>query len=182
MTPETAVLISIRPKWCELIANNQKTLEVRKSRPAIEPPFTCYIYCTRGRYEDRVSVQYQTVWDKWRGHVIGEFVCDRIHAYFMPESLGDAKACRDLREKALLKMPDLLGYCSTVRETLYENYRREFYSDLHGWRISGLHVYKKPLNLSVLSNLDGEPVKRAPQSWQYVTQNVYPSCPASGSS
>ena len=28
-----AVLISIRPKWCELIANGKKTIEVRKSRP-----------------------------------------------------------------------------------------------------------------------------------------------------
>lgn len=27
-----AVLISIRPKWCELIVNGKKTVEVRKTR------------------------------------------------------------------------------------------------------------------------------------------------------
>ena len=28
-----SVLISIQPKWCELIASGQKTVEVRKSKP-----------------------------------------------------------------------------------------------------------------------------------------------------
>lgn len=41
-----SVLISIKPKWCELIANGKKTLEVRKTRPKLEVPFKCYIYCT----------------------------------------------------------------------------------------------------------------------------------------
>ena len=45
-----AVLISIRPKWCELIANGTKTVEVRKSRPKIATPFKCYIYCTKDRH------------------------------------------------------------------------------------------------------------------------------------
>lgn len=55
-----AVLISIRPEWCEKIINGQKTIEVRKTRPKMNPPFKCYIYR---------SVQ---------GGVIGEFVCDDI--------------------------------------------------------------------------------------------------------
>lgn len=42
-----AVLISIQPKWCELIAKGKKTLEVRKTRPKLETPFKCYIYCTK---------------------------------------------------------------------------------------------------------------------------------------
>ena len=28
-----SVLISIHPKWCELIASGKKTIEVRKTRP-----------------------------------------------------------------------------------------------------------------------------------------------------
>ena len=31
-----AVLISIRPKWVENIANVEKTIEVRKTRPKLE--------------------------------------------------------------------------------------------------------------------------------------------------
>jgi hypothetical protein len=38
-----AVLISIRPEWCEKIINGQKTIEVRKTRPKMDTPFKCYI-------------------------------------------------------------------------------------------------------------------------------------------
>lgn len=50
-----AVLFSIRPKWCEKIARGEKTIEVRKTRPKLETPFKCYIYCTQA------SVKYQTI-------------------------------------------------------------------------------------------------------------------------
>ena len=44
-----AVMLSIRPKWCEKIISGEKTVEVRKTRPKLETPFKCYIYCTVGR-------------------------------------------------------------------------------------------------------------------------------------
>ena len=50
-----AILISIRPKWVEKIASGEKTIEVRKTRPKIEMPFKCYIYCTKP------SKKYQTI-------------------------------------------------------------------------------------------------------------------------
>lgn len=42
-----SVMLSIKPKYCELIANGKKTIEVRKTRPKAEPPFKVYIYCTK---------------------------------------------------------------------------------------------------------------------------------------
>ena len=42
------VLISIQPRWCKLIANGKKTVEVRKTKPKLETPFKAYIYCTKG--------------------------------------------------------------------------------------------------------------------------------------
>ena len=33
-----AVLISIRPKWCQKIINGQKAIEVRKTRPKMDTP------------------------------------------------------------------------------------------------------------------------------------------------
>lgn len=45
-----AVLLSIRPKWCEKIANGEKIVEVRKTRPKMNTPFKCYIYCTLPKY------------------------------------------------------------------------------------------------------------------------------------
>ena len=44
-----SVLISIRPQYCELIASGKKTIEVRKTRPKLETPFKCYIYCTKDK-------------------------------------------------------------------------------------------------------------------------------------
>lgn len=41
-----AVLLSIRPEWCEKILSGEKTVEIRKTRPKLEPPFKCYI-CER---------------------------------------------------------------------------------------------------------------------------------------
>lgn len=54
-----AVMISIRPKWCEKIANGEKTIEVRKTRPKLETPFKCYIYCTHGKrpHEDFAATE-----------------------------------------------------------------------------------------------------------------------------
>lgn len=44
-----SVLISIRPEWCGKIASGEKTVEVRKTRPKLDMPFKCYIYCTNIR-------------------------------------------------------------------------------------------------------------------------------------
>lgn len=55
---DKSVLISIRPKWCELIASGEKTIEVRKTRPKLETPFKCYIYCTAERAGYRSCGRY----------------------------------------------------------------------------------------------------------------------------
>ena len=100
----TDVLISIQPKWCELIANGIKTLEIRKTRPKMETPFKVYIYCTQARnpirdsgrilmYEDDLALTNR--WGQGKrvenpcgammegefflnGKIIGEFICDKI--------------------------------------------------------------------------------------------------------
>jgi predicted transcriptional regulator len=63
-----SVLISIQPKWVEKIASGEKTIEVRKTRPKLETPFKCYIYCTYGKANENYMLGK-------RGKVIGEFVC-----------------------------------------------------------------------------------------------------------
>lgn len=95
-----AVMLSVRPKWCEKIASGEKTIEVRKTRPKLETPFKCYIYCTKAKerligilkdgdenygetYHGKpvfIKLDEGSVCDMWgkRQKVIGEFVCDRI--------------------------------------------------------------------------------------------------------
>mgnify|MGYP000588302884 FL=1 len=69
-----SVILSIKPKYCELIASGKKTIEVRKTRPKIETPFKCYVYCTKEYYR-KGNGYFQ---GKYCGKVIGEFVCDEI--------------------------------------------------------------------------------------------------------
>ena len=95
-----AVLISIRPKWCEKIARGEKAMEVRKTRPKLETPFKCYIYCTKAEnrlvtilkdgdenygetYHGKpvfIKTEKGSVCDMYgkRQKIIGEFTCDRI--------------------------------------------------------------------------------------------------------
>lgn len=42
-----AILISIKPEWCEKILNGEKTIEIRKTMPKCGFPIDVYIYCTK---------------------------------------------------------------------------------------------------------------------------------------
>lgn len=154
-----SVLISIKPKWCELIAIGKKTVEVRKTRPKIEAPFKCYIYCTKD-FKPNTKYGYKT----WagRGKVIGEFVCDT----FITDKTGGRDA--------------LFNAAACINELEAASYSQN--KPLYGWRISDLVIYDKPKELSDFSNgssvlsfsktRDGFPWKysgitRPPQSWCY---------------
>lgn len=95
-----AVMLSIQPNWCVFIANKNKRLEMRKTKPNIQTPFKVYIYCTKqGRplvygspspsYVDEKYVQTHgyskkdadRIFGNMQGKVIGEFVCDYIRHF-----------------------------------------------------------------------------------------------------
>lgn len=86
-----AVLISIRPEWCDRIATGEKTIEIRKNKPNIEPPFKCYIYETKAFNRKKIIVdldgELPTTYARGRGKVIGEFICDCIE-YMDLDSVG----------------------------------------------------------------------------------------------
>ena len=76
-----AVLLSIRPRWCQKIVSGEKTIEIRKTRPQLETPFKCYIYCTLPKYphEDYITTEHPLPQFYGGGKVIGEFTCDRVY-------------------------------------------------------------------------------------------------------
>ena len=78
-----AVLISIQPQWCEKIFNGEKTIEVRKTAPKIEMPFTVYVYQTKikGKKGDSFMVVDALNENLGCGKVIGSFVCDSVEEY-----------------------------------------------------------------------------------------------------
>ena len=75
-----AILMSIRPQWCEKIFNGSKTIEVRKSRPSIDMPFKVYVYQTK--HKGGKAIVSEVLNSVYGGSkVIGSFVCDRIEEY-----------------------------------------------------------------------------------------------------
>lgn len=152
-----AVLISIRPEWCELIVNGKKTVEVRKTRPKLERPFKAYIYCTVGGIK-RMPKDYLTECFE-HGKVIGEFACDRIFDISVTEEGYNF----DVQKMTGLKYEEMESYLN--RKTGY------------GWHISDLVIYDKPKELSDFTGLRDtkfglEPVSlvRPPHSWCYVEE------------
>lgn len=127
-----AVLISIQPKWCELIASGKKTVEVRKSKPKLETPFKVYIYCTKGKFSD-LGVIGHNMYEK-RMKVIGEFVCDRTD-YFGWISNPTRLDWKNYYDK---------NSCLTNSQ-LYDYSNGDCYYE---WHISDLVIYDTPRGLT----------------------------------
>ena len=143
-----SVLISIQPKWCELIANGSKTIEVRKTKPKLETPFKAYIYCTKGNVSEGLVVGGDAKLIKCtnynraipvggyigNGKVIGEFVCEVI----LPISVyySDQNSRAALREGPFTCLTDkeIMDYLGNGNTG-------------YGWTISNLVIYDKPKEL-----------------------------------
>lgn len=193
-----AVMLSIRPKWCEKIASGEKTIEVRKTRPKLATPFKCYIYCTAER------AGYDALWvldaptrekysfvavsaylenpkgaNKGNGKVIGEFTCDEINRVNICGFWDDSGKQLDNRLKET---------CLTSKEFL--DYLGEKVG--YGWHITDLRIYDAPRELSEFRRAcinswycescamyrenngtcgnERLQLKRPPQSWCYVEE------------
>lgn len=194
-----AVLISIRPEWCEKIINGQKTIEVRKTRPKMDTPFKCYIYCTKpeekllaimkdgdenyGETYHGKPVFIKTekapttgLWDK-RQKVIGEFLCDEIISIN-----GAGRIPSDAARPTCLEPAELHQYLGAATG--------------FGWHISNLKIYDTPKELIEFHtwkkckscNKSGyestaciydenciipAAITKAPQSWCYVEEETW---------
>lgn len=169
-----AVLISIRPKWCELIAGGEKTIEVRKTRPNHTTPFKCYIYCTKDSEPFMLRTFHSPVADAYRatsgGEIIGEFVCDRIFQITVEEPGPFSEE----RGSGYDEKYSSLGYHDCLTDEQFDAYLNSKLG--YGWHISGLKIYDQPKPLSefrkpieALLGWNSE-LDRPPQSWCYVEE------------
>lgn len=157
-----AVLISIRPEWCDLIVRGKKTIEVRKTCPKLETPFKVYIYCTKAPQhlitifrdgEETMGGEIHhgkpefikcdkhlpdSVRDKTR-MVIGEFICDRISTITPPGPFS----IRNEVSGCCLTYGEVKKYAGwdnpAVPQTELHN--------LYGWHISDLKIYNQPKDI-----------------------------------
>lgn len=175
-----AALLSIRPQWCQKIASGEKTIEVRKTKPKLETPFKCYIYCTRDKHlafmqnasgtnliacmnaETAIPVGGAI----GNGRVVGEFTCDRIYELAPLNHAPD-----DVEQQSCLTREEIVNY---LKGTGY------------GWHISDLVIYDTPHDLGEFERphecnecdekwasecntcYEKNKIKRPPQSWCYV--------------
>ena len=162
-----SVLISIQPKWCELIASGKKTVEVRKTRPKIEVPFKCYIYETKGKtdFPTFIDEDGHEIYEG-RGQVIGEFVCNNIETIDLiySENLKQSNSkINEILKNSCLSAYELLVYLS----------RDKTDKNGYAWYISDLVIYDNPKELSEFNHCGvnyhfNPPITRPPQSWCYV--------------
>lgn len=157
-----SVLISIKPKWCELIANGKKTVEIRKTRPKLETPFKCYIYCTKP------SKKHQTICgsmvfnsdELYRhpkygikyGNSIELMLCDDVeyskYNFLNGKVIGEF-VCDWIYPIAYTMdgFADVVDCQTTCLNPIdFINYGKG--QTLYGWHISDLMIYDKPKELS----------------------------------
>lgn len=179
-----SVMLSIKPKYCRLIARGEKTIEIRKTKPKIETPFKCYMYCTKEKYNGRFlhtsdkngcllfwldkndctiirqpeDISYTAY--TCNGKVIGEFVCDCI----IPISITYSDPNNRIAQK------EFPYTCLTDKEIMdYLGNGNQGY----GWHISNLAIYEEPKELSEFGkecNLDC-PSVHCPY-WEYQRVNA----------
>ena len=180
-----AVMLSIRPQWCELICNGKKTVEVRKSRPKIPKLFKCYIYCTQDKehtlFKDWIDPPFVTKeynimngkgiknvfadnrpWGNANGKVIGEFVCDNISKVVIDFDRPSEEMAWMARKSRI----PIDSFCQYAGDAFA----------LYGWHISALQIYDKPKGLSEFTKFGYDTqmpccrMSRPPQSWGYVEE------------
>lgn len=172
-----SVLASIKPRYCELIAIGQKTLEIRKSKPKLDTPFKCYIYQTKKKWWYKLLEPFRSfAWAQalmeGQAKVIGEFICDRIYQY----TTSNCTEGMDTTTEEVTRMS-----CLTKQELEAYEFSAEpkdfclYMVGLYCWHISNLKIYDKPKELSEFNGIktmrNGFEVRlleRPPQSWCYV--------------
>lgn len=135
-----AVLLSIKKVWLDKIASGEKTIELRKTMPTtIKFPFA--VLC------------YETKANGGSGKVGGAFIVNQTgvlnHVSFGPMDVDDPLSItNEFSRKSLVSIEEMGEYMGASKF-------------LYGWYVSEY----LPLNCS----LEDLGVKRAPQSWQYIS-------------
>lgn len=185
-----AILMSIKPKWCEKIFSGEQTVKVCKTAPK-DTPFKVYIYATKPKARTHPARIYNSYimpesGKCGSGRVVGEFVCDKVIKTCGWRLRGNTGWCAK-RTEAEEKFPT--SACLTIDEIV--EYAGGEGREVSGWHISELKIYDEPKELSEfkkpcpIKNQDcagcefysdyggscTNCVTHAPHGWQYVEED-----------
>lgn len=187
------ILITIQPQNCKQIIDLDKTIEVRKSKPKLDIPFKCFIYCTKEKQQylqsrdnmffylenkDFIGGHGTGLYTRLNGKVIGEFICDCIDEIDIVDN--EIMTYVQVNNK-----PDMfITYETCLDVDELQKYLNNKIS--YGWHISDLIIYDKPKELSEFSKYDNTydsafgwafndklksvKITRPPCSWCYVEE------------
>lgn len=137
----TDILMSIKPKWCELIFSGQKIDEIRLTKPQWTDGWKYTVY----------------VWQTGGGGIVGRFI---VRKYTFIQAWIDRDGEKHLGNTFGLR------HCVDDEELFEYLFRKGktkgAYPGGWAWRIEEAEKFEKPWSLSVFG------LKRPPQSWQYV--------------
>lgn len=185
----TNIIISIHPKWCELIFSGKKKLEIRKRIPNASFPITFYVYQTidkNWKYNLIPSLASK------QGKVVGTFTCNDIDHWESEFWLEDT----DVYEAITMIEEDefepgeyiqtrvftnewedweiepefektLLYKDSCVSWNELRNYMKSGWNDFYTIHVEDVHYFTNPMNISDFKNKKGIMMEKAPQSWCY---------------
>lgn len=147
-----AVLLSMRPEWCDKILNGKKTVELRKSCPAHGTPFKVYIYCTKAKSKiGYLRIVPGKGWLRLDSTVIGEFTCKKITGLTHVGETGNWESDRlhVMEHGSYYKPADELLKAACMSKETAEKYLKG--RDGCAWHISDLKIYDKPRDLDEFS-------------------------------
>ena len=167
MLSNNSLLIPIQPVWVKNIIEGLKWIEVRKTKPKLDNPFTMYIYCTKdnsyelcyceedhslicGRYVNSDELNLN-------GKIIGEASVIDIEEYTWDE----VNNCYHISDDSLM-------FTCLTKDQLKEYGKRK---TLYGYKFASVVYYKKPLPLEAAYRFDAptpRTIKLAPQTWMYI--------------
>lgn len=134
-----AIIISLHPEWWGRMKAGEKLLEIRKTRPRGNGPYTVLVYVTGGV------------------GVVGEFVCDCFYKLdTVPEITPWALPPQDSGK------PYNLEKASCLTKKQLKEYAGDSGKPLWGWHITQLKEYARAVSLPEVG------MKKAPQSWCYL--------------
>ena len=169
-----AVLMSIKPKWCEKIFSGKMTIKVCKTAFKVETPFKVYVYCTKERMtrvpslnaylhknEPKACAEYGTIetWSEIGDVIVNPHLASKHVSFGMHGKVVGEFVCDKVKKYASYKIYDLLV---PQEIDIYKVWDKEMtgltYKDLcdygKGKPLYGLHItepklYDKPKELNV---------------------------------
>ena len=128
------ILVSIKPYYYYLIAEEKKKIEVRKMALKNLPQDIAFYMSKDEKSFAKIPKEFQEKYRKHFGKIGMRVVCDKVYKYTFSHYEAEYRVTHVEQEAMCLNQPELIRYGKG--------------NLLYGWHISDLKIYDKPKELS----------------------------------